>query len=253
MKTQEELDLEAAQSLVENARRKVLAAEQAKLDVAAKAVADYKARQEQEAYEKKMWAEQIEKKFNDKKKAEADSQLAAQQAETARLRHLENEFNRLEDEKQKRIAAEKEIARQTELARELEKEAERATAEAMRQAIRQREQQAKQETEFSDDGTLPVEQQDGLDRSEGGLEAPGQLNSHLRRLFGRSAEVATETPAFVPNYEQTPQPLSNDDIKLTLDKMYGKAVVDEAVAYLKRQQGVTNLQVYLSQNYKRIA
>jgi hypothetical protein len=215
-KSPEQIELEDAQALVAKARQKVAAIEQAKLEAAAEAVAQYKARLEREEFEKRQWAEKINAEHAAKRQQEAEAQLAAQNAEMARLRHLENEFNRQEEAKQRRLAKEKEAARQTALAFELEKEAQMLEQEAIRQAIRQREQEAKRNTEFTNDVSLPVEQTTGIEESASAMEVKAAEwgNPALRRLFGRSTTAATEdvsaAPAPLPYQQEHPKSFGTD-------------------------------------------
>lgn len=246
-KSPEQLALDSAMELVAKARAKVAEEEAKKLEIAAQAVALFKAEQERIEFERKAWALKIEAEWAAKKKADADAQIAKQNAETARRMVLEAEYNRLEAAKLERESTEREIAKQTALAHELERVAESTRAELIRQSVREHEESVRSST-YEPAG--PVTQVGGLDLSEGGLEAPGQLNSHLRRLFGRSAEVATIQTPVVPQTEQAPLLLPNEDILVGVKSRYGAQVVDDAIAYLKTKTGVTNLQVYLSQNFK---
>jgi colicin import membrane protein len=67
-----------------------------------------------------------------------------------------------------------------------------------------------------------------------------------------AAAIPKETPAYVPNFEQAPMPVSNEEIRLVLIKMYSQPVVDAAIAHLNRTWSPKPLQTYLVENFKPI-
>jgi predicted phage tail protein len=248
--TNEETELREAADRLQAVKNRLAAAEDLKLSEARIALQERQLNLEREQQKQREYNEAVEAKFAAKAKAKADAEMAEQNAERAKQAALESEFNRIQEQNRLRLEHEAKVRKIQEEIFLMEAEAKRAEAEAFAERTKAEVPEFEPDTDADKSA-----ENSGMDQQADGLEAAGQLNPILRHLFGRSADVATAkaTPDFIPNYTQAPEPLTNAEIQVTLEKMYGKEVVVAAIAYLVTQKGTNNIQVYLSQNFKPIS
>lgn len=241
-----EQEVAAAQESLKAAKVRVAAAEDLKLTAAKVALQEREVAIAREQQKQREYNEAVEAKFAAKKAAEDARELSERNAERVKQAQLEAEFSKREEETRVRLAHEAKVRKIQEETFNLEQESKRIEAEALAQKATA--EVPAFEPDPDADGTI---ENSGMDQQAGGLETAGQLNPLLRRLLRSPVK---EAPEFVPDFTQAPQPLTNEEVKLTLYRMYSQPVVDAAIAHLSTLKGVQNqnLQVYLSVNHKRV-